>query len=176
VRTLAITVLSAATFATACGSASPASGPASSPSASSSESPTPTPSPVPTTAPTAAATAAATPAAVVIGTASVSGAGTVLVDPRGFTLYRFVPESGGKAVCTGGCAGTWPPLKVGAGATVSSSASLPGKLGTITLPDGTREATYNNWPLHTFSGDSAPGQDNGQGIGGQWFAVTPSTM
>ena len=37
------------------------------------------------------------------------------------------------------------------------------------------EVTYNGWPLHTFSGDTAAGQTNGNGIGGNWFAAMPGT-
>ena len=37
------------------------------------------------------------------------------------------------------------------------------------------EVTYNGWPLHTFAGDTAAGQTNGQGIGSQWFAAKPGT-
>jgi Secreted repeat of unknown function len=28
-------------------------------------------------------------------------------------------------------------------------------------------------PLYHFSGDQQPGDTNGQGVGGLWFAVTP---
>jgi hypothetical protein len=28
-------------------------------------------------------------------------------------------------------------------------------------------------PLYHFSGDQQPGDSNGQGVGGVWFAVTP---
>jgi len=28
-------------------------------------------------------------------------------------------------------------------------------------------------PLYLFSGDQQPGDTNGQGVGGVWFAVTP---
>jgi predicted lipoprotein with Yx(FWY)xxD motif len=34
--------------------------------------------------------------------------------------------------------------------------------------------TFNGWPLYTFANDKAPGQVNGQGVGGVWFVATPS--
>lgn len=98
--------------------------------------------------------------------------GTVLTNAQGFTLYYFVPEQGSKVVCTGSCAMTWPPLVVTGTPSAPSGAS--GTFATVTLSDGTTmEATYNGWPLHTYSGDTAAGQTNGQGIAGKWYAATP---
>jgi predicted lipoprotein with Yx(FWY)xxD motif len=31
---------------------------------------------------------------------------------------------------------------------------------------------YNGHPLYTYSGDTGPGQTNGEGIGGVWHVVT----
>lgn len=98
--------------------------------------------------------------------------GTVLVTDQGLTLYFFLPEKGGVVACTGGCASTWPALK--ARGTPSTSSAVTGTLGTVALPDGSTQVTYNGWPLHTYAGDSAPGQTNGQGVAGKWFAATPS--
>ena len=55
-----------------------------------------------------------------------------------------------------------------AGAGLSSSL-----LGRIKRPDGTTQVTYNGMPLYYFSGDANPGDTNGQGIGGVWFAAQP---
>jgi len=30
-----------------------------------------------------------------------------------------------------------------------------------------------DWPLYRFAGDHAPGDVNGQGSGGVWFAMAP---
>lgn len=105
-----------------------------------------------------------------VGTAEVPGVGTVLVDAQGFTLYSFTPDEAGEPTCTGGCAGTWPPAIVSA---VPEDPGLPGKLGTVESPSGGMQLTYDGWPLYTYSGDTAPGQANGQGVGGVWFAMTP---
>jgi predicted lipoprotein with Yx(FWY)xxD motif len=101
--------------------------------------------------------------------------GTVLTDSRGFTLYYFTPEKGAKIVCAGNsaCNSTWPPLVSSSGAP-SAPSGASGTFAVATLPDGTAEVTYQNWPLHTYSGDSAAGQTNGQGIQGMWFAATPA--
>jgi hypothetical protein len=50
-------------------------------------------------------------------------------------------------------------------------------LGTIKRSDNTTQVTYNKHPLYYYSGDSQPGQQNGQGVnafGATWFAVTPA--
>ena len=46
------------------------------------------------------------------------------------------------------------------------------KLGTTMRDDGTTQVTYAGHPVYLYSGDSAAGDTNGQGIGGVWFAVT----
>jgi hypothetical protein len=35
------------------------------------------------------------------------------------------------------------------------------------------QLTYDGWPLYRYSGDAKPGEANGQGVGGVWFAMTP---
>jgi predicted lipoprotein with Yx(FWY)xxD motif len=123
------------------------------------------PSPSPTAAPSPA---------VVVATKVLPKLGRVLVDERGFTLYLMTTEKGGAIACTGTCAGNWPPLVLpsGASAATAGAGARGSLLGTATLPDGSLQVTYNEWPLHTFSGDRAPGDANGQGVRGIWFAVT----
>jgi predicted lipoprotein with Yx(FWY)xxD motif len=41
---------------------------------------------------------------------------------------------------------------------------LPGRVGTITRTDGSRQLTYNGHPLYTDIGDSAPGQARGNNL------------
>lgn len=125
-----------------------------------------------TTSPPAPAT---TSGAVTIHTASVGSVGTVLVDATGFTLYHLKTETPGKIVCTGSCEGVWPPVLLPAGATSAMAGmGLNGGLGTIKRPDGSTQVTYKSMPLYRYSGDTAPGQDNGEGIQNVWFAVTTS--
>ena len=50
-------------------------------------------------------------------------------------------------------------------------------LGTSARSDGKTQVTYNGHPVYTFSGDSSPGDTNGQGVnafGGLWYALSPS--
>jgi predicted lipoprotein with Yx(FWY)xxD motif len=105
----------------------------------------------------------------------VGSIGTVLVAAsNGKTVYQFANDvkDSGKSNCTGGCATTWPPLTVAAGATPSGGSGVTGTLGTITrADDGTLQVTYNGLPLYFFSGDTAAGDANG--VYPSWSAVKP---
>ena len=107
--------------------------------------------------------------------ANLGSVGDVLVGADGSTLYLFTPEQGGTIACTGSCATTWPAVVTPDAKSASASGGADSSmLGTVKLANGQFEVTYNGWPLHTYAGDTAMGQVNGQGIGGQWFAVTTS--
>ena len=104
--------------------------------------------------------------------ATIGGA-KVLTTAAGFTLYWFVPDTSTTSKCTGSCATYWPPLK----GPVTAGSGVSGTLSVITRPDGTMQATYDGHPLYTYAGDSAPGQNNGNGknlSGGVWHEVTVS--
>ena len=110
-----------------------------------------------------------------VSTASTS-LGTVLVDSQDRTLYLFKADQGTKSACSGACASAWPPLRVSGKPTVGGGATAS-KLGTTQRSDGQPEVTYNGHPLYTYTGDSKPGDVNGQGLtafGGAWFALSPS--
>ena len=126
-----------------------------------------------TTLTSAGASPSSSSGVVVVATGSTS-LGTVLTNAQGFTLYYFKPEQGSKVVCASesACNSAWPPVITNTG-TPAAPSGATGTFGTVTLPNGSSEVTYNGWPLHTYSGDSASGQTNGQGIGGQWFVATP---
>ena len=118
-------------------------------------------------------TAPATGSGLVIKTASATISGksvTILTNAQGMTLYYRTSDSG-SSVCSGGCASAWPPMLATGSATPTSATSLPGQLSVSTNTNG-KQVEYNGHPLYTYSGDSAPGQTKGQGIGGVWFAVT----
>jgi predicted lipoprotein with Yx(FWY)xxD motif len=109
-----------------------------------------------------------------IATSNVSGLGTVISDGQGFTLYHLKTEVNGAIKCTGSCASVWPPLLVTGSGQATAGDGVSGQLGTVTRPDGGVQVTYDGLPLYTYSGDTAPGQANGQGIENVWFAITPS--
>jgi predicted lipoprotein with Yx(FWY)xxD motif len=105
-----------------------------------------------------------------VGSLSIAGIGLVLDNSKGFTLYHLTTDSSSMTTCTGGCAQVWPPL-VSPNGKVPASPGLMGSFGLLKRPDGTLQVTYNGMPVYRYAGDSGPGQSNGQGIGGVWFAV-----
>ncbi|MGH7722242.1 MAG: COG4315 family predicted lipoprotein [Candidatus Dormibacteria bacterium] len=112
-----------------------------------------------------------------VASAAVSGHGTVLV--AGFnrmTLYQFAQDTAGSgtSACTGGCISTWPPLTVPAGTTPTGASGITGQLATIVRSDGKgTQVTYNGRPLHFYSGDTKPGDANGNYPG--WSSVPVSS-
>jgi predicted lipoprotein with Yx(FWY)xxD motif len=141
------------------------------------ESPAATEPPAATEAP---ATEAATAGVPVTGAATVNVAevgifGQALVDGAGRSLYLFTndTQNSGTSSCTGECLVEWPPLFTD-GDPVAGEGVDEALLGTITLPDGTSQVTYNGWPLYYFHEDTAAGDANGQGVGGVWFLVSPT--
>jgi predicted lipoprotein with Yx(FWY)xxD motif len=101
--------------------------------------------------------------------------GTIVTDADGFTLYRFDHDSPNppKSTCFDACAALWP-----AAAVPDSQITLSGVdasvVGTLVRPDGSRQLTIGGWPVYEFSKDTAQGDVKGQGVGGVWFAVTPT--
>ena len=95
---------------------------------------------------------------------------TLLTDAAGMTLYAFTPDSPGQSTCTGDCATNWPPLFVEGGAV---PAGLDPNLYSLADNADGQVLQINGHPLYYFAGDKAPGDTNGQGLGGKWYAVTP---
>jgi len=110
--------------------------------------------------------------AVTVKTAS-SPLGTILVDQDGKTLYLFEADSMNKSNCSGGCLALWPAVMADGNATAGSGVSA-GMIGTAT---GSSQVAYAGHPLYWFSGDTAAGDTNGEGLtdfGGAWYAVSPA--
>jgi len=110
--------------------------------------------PAASTAPSAAAATPSAPApgatATVLATQN-TGLGTILTNAQGRTLYYFLPERGGKIVCSSSaCIAYWPPSLNGSG-NPAGGAGVTGQLGLITRAGGGQQITYNTWPLYTLS-------------------------
>jgi predicted lipoprotein with Yx(FWY)xxD motif len=140
-----------------------------------------------TTAATTPATAATTPATAAPTTAAPSTAGatlsvatnakvgqSILVDGNGKTVYMYVPD--GNSTTTKvptSIKANWPavtitgPPKAGTGVDAS-------KLAVQTQADGTQQVSYAGHLLYNFSGDSAAGTANGQGLGSVWYVLSPA--
>lgn len=92
----------------------------------------------------------------------------MLVDGDGFTLYVSLDDQPNLSLCTGSCAEAWPPLPGD-----QWSATGVGTLAVTPMarPDGTTQLAAATRPLYRFTGDTAAGEVNGQGVNGVWFVV-----
>jgi predicted lipoprotein with Yx(FWY)xxD motif len=127
------------------------------------------------------AQASASPAGASSATATViethaGSAGTFLTTGSGRTVYLFMKDGKNASACSGACAAIWPPVTAGSMPTASGGVQASG-LGMITRSDGTKQVTYDGHALYYYSGDTAAGQTNGQGIdgfGAKWWEVAPA--
>ena len=126
------------------------------------------PSPVPSiTVPAGVPTqvpANATPPSLTVEVATIGQYGPILVSPAGLSLYR---PAGGCA-----CDPGYRPLLAVPGQPLHLPVLLPGRLGTVTRPDGSSQVTFDGWPLYVFSGDHVQGNTNGAGL--HWRVIPAS--
>ncbi|WP_060877915.1 SCO0930 family lipoprotein [Streptomyces scabiei] len=97
--------------------------------------------------------------------------GEIVVDKNGMTVYRFLKDKQWpmSTKCTGACLDKWPVV-----APVDKNDTKGILLKGYTVfdrPDGFKQQTINCIPLYTFANDKSPGDTNGQGVGGTWFAI-----
>ncbi len=106
-------------------------------------------------------------------TATVKGKSqTILTNADGKTLYYFTSDTATTAACASGCISTWPPLLFNGSGSPASASTLSGTLSVQADANGS-QVEYNGHPLYIFSGDTAAGQTNGEGLFGKWFVATP---
>jgi predicted lipoprotein with Yx(FWY)xxD motif len=107
--------------------------------------------------------------------------GDYIADADGRALYLFKADTQAKdgkeaaATCYDDCAKAWPPLV--ADATKAGDKVQAALIGTVARKDGSKQVTYNGWPLYYFIKDKAPGDTNGQdikGFGEEWYLLTPA--
>jgi predicted lipoprotein with Yx(FWY)xxD motif len=98
-----------------------------------------------------------------------------LVDVNQSSLYRFDEDgsSPSRSNCDGDCSATWPPVTLTEGGGVYLAGIDPELLGAIRRDDGQIQLTVGGWPIYRFAGDAGPGELEGQGMSGTWFAVGP---
>jgi predicted lipoprotein with Yx(FWY)xxD motif len=137
--------------------------------------PTTVGAPVATTAAPAVTTTAPSPTGsttVLVKTADHATLGKIVVDGAGYTLYTWDRDTSSTSGCTGGCAGTWPAAAVPAGtATPIPAEGVTGALATSAHPDGATQLTLDGKPLYRYAADGAPGDAQGDGVGGVWHVV-----
>ncbi len=101
--------------------------------------------------------------------------GKILTTSGGYTVYMFQRDKRRKDVCVEipACTTLWP-LVTSKAKPIAGSGVKARLLGTITLKDGTRQVTYNGWPLYTYIGDGSPRSTQFIGLeqsGGFWWAL-----
>lgn len=111
---------------------------------------------------------------VQLSSSEVGDLNPVVANGAGFVLYRFDKDKPNPSTsnCVGDCEKTWPPLVVAANGKVFIDGIKKSSVGFIKRGKGF-QVTLGGWPIYLFSKDEAPGDTNGQGVGGTWFGVTP---
>jgi predicted lipoprotein with Yx(FWY)xxD motif len=100
--------------------------------------------------------------------------GLYLTDSTGMTLYVFTKDSAGTSACTGACLAKWPAFSA---ATVSAPSVLkPADFTAVSRADNVSQTAYMGRPLYYYSGDTKPGDMNGQGFNKLWYAANVSGM
>lgn len=107
--------------------------------------------------------AGSTPPPLTVEVATSAVDGVVLVTPAGMTLYR---QSG-----TCACDGQYRPLLTQPGQQLRLPPLLHGQLGSVIRSDGTRQVTFDRWPLYLYTGDRAVGDVNGVNLA--WQVIKP---
>ncbi|MFB6938986.1 SCO0930 family lipoprotein [Streptomyces chartreusis] len=115
-----------------------------------------------------------------LSTRKDSKLGEIVIDKNGHTVYRFMKDSPWpmKTACTGECLDKWPviaPVDAEDTEGIDLKGSGPRGQGYVVFdrPDGIKQQTIDCVPIYTFAGDEKPGDINGQGVGGTWFAIRP---
>jgi predicted lipoprotein with Yx(FWY)xxD motif len=107
---------------------------------------------------------------VVVSTAKSAKFGKILVS--GKTLYALKPS---QTACSAACLKVWPALVLPKGTTKATAGTgvSASKLGSVARGGGVHQVTYSGKALYWFSGDSGPGQVNGNVTDewGKWSAV-----
>ena len=92
----------------------------------------------------------------------------ILADQNRLTVYVFDRDTLNLSNCYNACAKAWPPVLV------AEDTVLDAPLAFTVRKDGEHQLTINGKPLYRYAGDEAPGEINGDGLGGIWHIV-PAT-
>ncbi|MFJ3303242.1 hypothetical protein ACIPSA_08995 [Streptomyces sp. NPDC086549] len=115
--------------------------------------------------------AAPTPPPLTVMVEYTDNLGRVLTTPDGRTLYRYDREDAGKVLCVSTCTDTHKPLLTRPGTELRLPPGIVGTLGTVSLPDGGDQVTYDGSPLYTYTADKQPGDTDGVTL--HWHVIQP---
>jgi predicted lipoprotein with Yx(FWY)xxD motif len=91
------------------------------------------------------------------------GAGGMLTDAKGMTLYTWDNDKeANKSSCTGMCLMNWPSMKA------EAADKDMGDWKVITRDDGSKQWAYKGKPLYYFRMDAKSGDTTGDGRGMVW--------
>jgi predicted lipoprotein with Yx(FWY)xxD motif len=98
-----------------------------------------------------------------------SNLGWVMARADGIVVYtNGKDKKGGAPTCTGSCASVWAPVT---GMPKAGPAdNFPGTFGLVTGAGGTKQITYNGYPLYTYVGAPIL-STKGNGIDGVWHVI-----
>jgi predicted lipoprotein with Yx(FWY)xxD motif len=98
-----------------------------------------------------------------------SALGYVMAMANGLVVYTYGNDkAGGQPTCTSSCASIWPAV-TGIPMT-NSGEKVPGQFGTVTLPNGAKQITYNGLPLYYLKSER-PLSTAGNGKDGLWHVI-----
>ena len=106
-----------------------------------------------------------------VKTKKVAGYGIALVDASGRSLYLSTADPPKSSKCMGSCTKTWHPLIVTGTPTAGGDAKAS-LLSVLVRPDGSRQVTYNTFPLYTYDGSGPAAGAGLTGQGGTWYLVS----
>ena len=116
--------------------------------------------------PTTTGTGKVADGVVEVGTTSL---GKVLTNGAGLTLYISKSDvKGVSSSCNETCASTWIPDTVVTKATAGTGVNSA-LLSTIKRSDGSKQITYDGWPLYHYKNDAKRGETNGEKVSNEWF-------
>ena len=99
--------------------------------------------------------------------------GPVAANSRGQVLYEYTDDTPTHSACQAQwCLVDWPPLQTSASPTASKG--ITGALAVIDGAGGVRQVALAGHPLYTFAGDLHPGDVRGEGIGSDWYLLSPA--
>jgi len=98
--------------------------------------------------------------------------GQFMTDTSGKTLYYFMKDTSGQSTCTGACIAKWPPFSTDP---VTAPSSLKvSDFSPVSRADGLKQMSFMGRPLYYYSGDTKPGDTNGQDFNKLWYVANTS--
>ncbi len=98
-----------------------------------------------------------------------AGGASYLTDGQGMALYLFTKDMADLSTCQGACLTNWP---VAYSDQLIIADGLDAKdFGAFVRTDGSKQLTYQGWPLYYFIKDTKAGDVNGEGASDVWFLI-----